>query len=105
MAFKLEPPYEIDNTPIYNRKDDNDTLGRATRAGSIIINSNLKDSKLLKKVCDHEKVHLDQIERGDLDYDNDYIYWKGEAIARKDIEEGAKNLEWEAEAYKKEKLT
>ena len=102
MAFKLEPPYDIDNTPIYTRKDEKDTLGRATNAGTIIVNSELKDPKLMKKVCDHEKIHLDQIARGDLDYDNDYVYWKGKRYSRAQMEEGAKSLPWENEAWEGE---
>jgi hypothetical protein len=41
--------------------------------------------------------------RGDLDYDNENVYWKGKCYPRSDMEEGAKNLPWEAEAYKRRK--
>jgi hypothetical protein len=46
-------------------------------------------------------VHIDQMKRGDLDYDNENVYWKGKKYSRADMEEGAKNLPWEAEAYKR----
>ena len=49
----------------------------------------------------HEKVHLDQMKRGDLDYDDNYVYWKGKKYSRAQMKEGAKNLPWEAEAYNK----
>jgi hypothetical protein len=48
-------------------------------------------------------VHVDQMKRGDLAYDDKYIYWKGKKYLRSSLEEGNKKLPWEAEAYKKEK--
>ena len=39
------------------------------------------------------------MERGDLDYDNDNVYWKGRKIPRSTMDEGNKNLPWEKEAY------
>jgi len=101
MAFKLtNPPYKVDNTPIYRVDMEDDVMGKANNNGSIIINIDLEPSKI-NEVIDHEKVHLDQMERGDLDYDNDNVYWKGKTYSRADMEEGAKNLPWEAEAYRK----
>jgi len=79
---------------------EDDVMGKANNNGSIIINIDLEPSKI-NEVIAHEKVHLDQMERGDLDYDNDNVYWKGKTYSRADMEEGAKNLPWEAEAYRK----
>jgi len=101
MAFKLtNPPYKVDNTPIYRVNMEDDVMGKANNNGSIIINIDLEPSKI-NEVISHEKVHLDQMERGDLDYDDDNVYWKGKTYSRDDMEEGAKNLPWEAEAYRK----
>ena len=101
MAFKLtNPPYKVDNTPIYRVDMEDDVMGKANNNGSIIINIDLEPSKI-NEVIAHEKVHLDQMERGDLDYDNDNVYWKGKTYSRADMEEGSKNLPWEAEAYRK----
>ena len=77
------------------------TLGMATNNGSILINKDIKDPKQESDVVDHEMIHIDQIKRGDLDYDDDNVYWKGKKYSRADMKEGAKNLPWEAEAYKK----
>ena len=44
---------------------------------------------------------VDQVKRGDLDYDDDNVYWKGKVYPRATMDEGAKNLPWEAEAYRK----
>ena len=41
------------------------------------------------------------MKRGDLDYDEDFVYWKGKKYSRDDMKEGAQNLPWEAEAYAK----
>jgi hypothetical protein len=43
------------------------------------------------------------MERGDLDYDDNNVIWKGKKFSRAKMAEGAKNLPWEAEAYRKEK--
>ena len=37
MAFKVKPPYSIDNTPIYFISEEDGTLGRANKNGSIIL--------------------------------------------------------------------
>jgi len=46
-------------------------------------------------------VHVDQIKRGDLDYDDKYVYWKGKKYLRSKMKEGSPALAWEKEAYKK----
>ena len=56
---------------------------------------------MLDDVIAHEEVHIDQMRRGDLDYDDENVYWKGKVYPRDKMKEGAKNLPWEAEAYKK----
>ena len=103
MAFKLNnPPYNYDNTPIYNVDMEQGVLGKANNNGTIIINKDLDPSKR-EHVISHEKVHIDQIKRGDLDYDDNNVYWKGKKYSRAQMQEGAKNLPWEKEAYTKTK--
>ncbi len=41
------------------------------------------------------------MKRGDLDYDDENVYWKGKTYSREDMQEGAENLPWEKEAYNK----
>ena len=76
----------------------------------IVINSKLKDPKQIQEVIDHETEHIFQMRdgrenskygegRGRLDYDNENVYWEGKTIPRSSIEEGAKDLPWEKEAY------
>ena len=99
----MQPKYSCNNTPIYNVKLEEGVLGKADRSGGILINQNVKDPKQIDKIIRHEQVHIDQMKRGDLDYDDDNVYWKGKPYTRSNMEEGAKNLPWEAEAYKKVK--
>jgi hypothetical protein len=102
MAFKITPPYSMDNTPIYNVNMEDGVMGKANKNGTIILNKDLDPSQC-KKVIAHEKVHIDQMKRGDLDYDDQNVYWKGKKYSRAQMQEGAKNLPWEAEAYRKVK--
>lgn len=100
MAFKLNnPPYTIDNTPIYQVDMEDGVMGKANNNGTIIINKDVPINKI-QDVINHEKVHIDQMKRGDLNYDDKYVYWKGKKYSRAQMQEGAKNLPWEAEAYK-----
>lgn len=103
MAFKLRSPYEIDNTPIYQQDMGDDVLGMATNKGSILINKNVSPAVLKKnKTISHEKVHLDQMNRGDLDYNDSHVFWKGKKYPRATMKEGSKRLPWEQEAYAKQ---
>jgi hypothetical protein len=80
MAFTLKnPPYIVDNTPIYKVDMEEGVMGKANNNGSIVINKDLDPSQI-DEVISHEKVHLDQMKRGDLDYDNENVYWKGKNI-------------------------
>ena len=100
MAFKLNnPPYKINNTPIYHVNMEDDVLGKANNNGTIIINKDVDPSRL-QDVINHEMVHIDQMKRGDLNYDDKNVYWKGKIYPRNKMNEGAKNLPWEDEAYK-----
>ena len=93
----------MDNTPIYQIDEEDGIMGRANKNGSITLNKNLSPLEQ-EDVIKHEKVHLDQMKRGDLDYDDKYVYWKGKRMPRSKMEEGAKSLPWEKEAYKANKL-
>jgi len=100
MAFKITPPYSMDNTPIYSVNMEDGVMGKANNNGSIILNKDL-DTSQCEKVIAHEKIHLEQMKRGDLNYDDKYVYWKGKKYSRAQMKEGAKNLPWEAEAYRR----
>ncbi len=93
----------MDNTPIYQIDEEQGVMGRANKNGSITLNKNLSPLEQ-EDVIKHEKVHLDQMKRGDLDYDDKYVYWKGKKMPRSKMDEGNKSLPWEKEAYKANKL-
>lgn len=103
MAFKLRSSEKvIDNTPIYRVDMENGVLGMANKNGSILVNSKLSPLKE-KEVIKHEMIHVDQIKRGDLTYDDKNVYWKGKKYSRKTMDEGNTKLPWEKEAYTKTK--
>ena len=100
MAFKIKPPYVIDNTSLYHLDFEEDgLLGRADKNGSILINKNITDPKQKASVIRHEKVHLNDMKKGILDYDDKNVYWKGKKYPRSSFNEGNKNLPWEKKAY------
>ncbi len=101
MAFKLNnPPYSLDNTPVYHVPLEEGILGKADRNGSILINKDITDPKQEQDVINHESVHINQMKWGDLDYDDKYVYWKGKKYLRSKMKEGSPALAWEKEAYK-----
>jgi hypothetical protein len=101
MAFKLNnPPYKLPETPIYHVNMEDGVLGKANRNGTIILNEKM-DPKQAKEVIKHEMVHIDQMRRGDLDYDDKYVYWKGKKYLRSKMKEGSPALAWEREANQK----
>jgi hypothetical protein len=101
MAFKLNnPPYKLPETPIYHVSMEDGVLGKANRNGTIILNEKM-DPKQAEQVIKHEMVHIDQMRRGDLDYDDKYVYWKGKKYLRSKMKEGSPALAWEREANQK----
>jgi len=99
MAFKINPPYVVDNTPIHMVDLEEGVMGRTNKNGVILVNKKLSD-KDIERVIAHEKVHVNQFKNGDLDYDDKNVYWKGVAYSRSKINEGNKKLPWEQPAYK-----
>lgn len=79
MAFEMKgAPYAIDNTPIYQVDMDESILGMAQNNGTILVNKNVSPLELGRsKTISHEKVHIDQMKRGDLDYTDTHVMWKG----------------------------
>lgn len=104
MSFTMKgAPYNTDNTPIYHVDMEDGVLGKANNNCTIVINKNIKDPKQIDHIIEHEKIHIDQMKRGDLDYDDNNVYWKGKKYSRASMQEGNENLPWEKEAYNKTK--
>ena len=100
MSFIMKgAPYSADNTPIYHVDMEDGVLGKANNNGSITLNNKLKDPEQINDVIDHEKMHIQQMKDGRLNYDDNNVYWEGKKYSRASMKEGAKNLPWEKEAY------
>ena len=99
--FKVKPPFMEDATPIYSTDLEEGVLGKANNNGTILVSDKITDPEEKQSVIEHEKIHIDQMKRGDLDYDDDFVYWKGKKYSREQMKEGAQDLPWEAEAYSK----
>ena len=92
----------VPGVPVIRKKLEGGVKAEANIDGSIFLDKDIKNNpKLQQEAIAHEKVHLNQMRRGDLDYDDKNVYWKGKAYPRKKMKEGAKTLPWEAEAYEK----
>tara|TARA_R110002020_G_scaffold380328_2_gene591544 strand:+ start:7399 stop:7707 length:309 start_codon:yes stop_codon:yes gene_type:complete len=101
MGFKLKSiPYINNSTPIYRVNMEEGVLGKANNNGTIILKQGLTPSEE-EKIITHEQVHIDQMRRGDLDYDEKNVYWKNKTYPRSKMNEGSKKLPWEKEAYLK----
>jgi hypothetical protein len=113
MAYKMRMgKLSMDNTPIYQMDTEEGVMGMANKNGSIIVDKDLSPLEQ-EDVIRHEDIHLQQMGlkkdesgkyRNDLDYDDKYVYWKGKKYPRSTMDEGCKNLPWEKEAYKANKL-
>ncbi len=68
MAFKLtNPPYSLNNPPVYHVPLEEGVLGKADRNGSILINKDVESPLQEQDIINHEMVHINQMKRG----------WKG----------------------------
>jgi len=104
MAKPITNRVKNGKTPVIRKDLDGGVIAEANNDGSIYVDKDVKPgSPLEKEAIAHEKVHLNQMKRGDLNYDDNNVYWKGKAYSRSSMNEGAKNLPWEKEAYDKTK--
>ena len=102
MAKPITNRVKNSKTPVIRKDLDGGVIAEANNDGSIYVDKSVKKgSPLEKEAIAHEKVHLNQMNRGDLNYDDNNVYWKGKAYPRSSMNEGAKNLPWEKEAYDK----
>ena len=83
------------NAPILKVKMKEGIVGTANKDGNRQVNKDVTDPDKIKDIVAHESVHLDQMKRGDLDYTDDKVIWKGKEDSRDDMKEGAKKLPWE----------
>lgn len=109
MAFKIQPFYNLNQTPIYRTLEEDGVLGVANDAGTIRLNKDLTNPAQMQAVIDHEMVHIDQMrhdsnDTGDFAYDNENMYYtpKGSnktiKTQRGDNVDGSPGLKQEKEA-------
>ena len=60
MAFKIQPFYNTDNTPIYSVDMEDGVLGKANNNGTIIIN---KDLDVARKIAEEVKETIEVISK------------------------------------------
>ena len=104
MAKPITNRVKTSKTPVIRKDLEGGVVAEANNDGSIYVDKSVKKgSPLEKEAIAHEKVHIDQMKRGDLNYDDDNVQWKGKLYPRSTMNEGAKQLPWEKEAYDKTK--
>ena len=104
MAKTIYNKIKSGKIPVIKKELEDGVIAEANKDGSIYIDKDVKKgSPLEKEALAHEAVHLDQMKRGDLNYDDKNVYWKGKSYSRDEMNEGAKKLPWEKEAYDKTK--
>ena len=106
-GFKHSGNVKIVSTPL-----DKGTIAEANNDGTISISPHVKPgSALYKKAVKHEMAHIEQMEDGRADYDDNWVMWEGKVYIRKNgyidgpngrWPEGHPNHPWEAEAIQAE---
>jgi len=102
ITQKAKSKISNSNVPVIEKDLDSGVVAEANNDGTIYVDKDVSKNKK-EEAIQHEMVHMDQIQRGDLNYDDDNVYWKGKAYPRDEMEEGNKQLPWEQEAWKANK--
>jgi hypothetical protein len=93
-----------------NRRLEDGVGGVANKDGTIELAPDL-DPVEKEITIAHEQQHVKDMDAGILDYDDNYVYWKGKKYPRKNGKikyngkwyiEGSKSLPWEKKAYNAE---
>ena len=104
MANPITNKVKTGGIPVIKKDLEDGVIAEANNDGTIYLDKKVKNNTpLAKEAIAHEMVHMDQMARGDLDYNDDKVFWKGKSYDRDDMNEGSKNLPWEKEAYNKTK--
>ena len=95
--------FDGDDESLFKRGEQ----GQAFKDGTIEVDPNLSPIEREKTIA-HEKKHVSDMKENGLDYDENYVHYKGKKFARKNGKirqggewkpEGDKSLPWEAAAY------
>jgi len=105
VLFNIDEQMSTHNRPVIYKELEGGIKAEANRDGTIFVNSKLSEKKIEDAVA-HEKVHLDQLASGRLQYSADSVTWKRDTksparvYSRATMNEGHPDFEWEDEAYK-----
>ena len=106
--FGINKEVSDHGTPVFEKQLDPGVQAEANRDGTIFVQKGMGSKKIADAVA-HEKVHLEQMQQGKLNYTDDTVMWKkntrspARVYTRLTMAEGAHELPWEKEAYQKTK--
>ena len=100
----LDPVTTTYSNPVFLKDLEGEIKAEANMDGTTFVDKSLsaKDKIESKK---HEDIHHEQMKSNRLAYDNKNVYWKKDTKSpmkvypRETMAEGARKLEWEAEAH------
>jgi hypothetical protein len=101
-ASKHQMRQQLVNPTVIKTELADGIVAEANLDGTIFVDKKASPAKA-KEAVKHEKIHLDQMSRGDLSYDSQNVYWRGKIYKRENMNEGAHSLPWEQEAYNRTK--
>ena len=94
----------MEGSPIIVKDLEDGIQAEANDDGTIFVDKSVDlNSSAAKNIVAHEEVHMDQMNRGDLSYTDDSVFWEGKEYPRDIMNEGSKHLPWEKEANEKTK--
>jgi hypothetical protein len=112
--IKIKPiKVNFSNKKSPTKKLERGVAGRANNDGTIEIDPNLTPVEREKTIA-HEEQHMEDMNAGKLNYDDNYVYWNDSKYERKNGKikykgksyiEGHKDLPWEKVAYNAEPST
>ena len=95
--------------PVFEKDLEPGIVAEANMDRTTFVDKDATD-KEKKLAVQHEDLPHDQVQRNELGYDDNYVYWKGKRIRRGSngnladgTKEGDHNLPWEKEVYDEQK--
>ena len=109
-SFDFDTDFDTDFDVDFDTPLDRQETGQAFKDGTIEVDPNLSPIEREKTIA-HEQEHVRQMNEDGLDYDEGFVYYKGNKHERKNgqinyngkwMPEGDKKFPWEAHAYEAE---
>ena len=101
----------VPGTPVFRKKLDDGVLAEANMDGSIFVSKDMDpNDPMFKYTLNHEMQHITKIKTGEETYDDNAVYYEGQAWPRVEVAgqnvildpntgryypEGSKDLPWE----------